>query len=152
MLPVRTFKPVITALAIAVTFLSASASADESIPFKGKAWETITQFNPQPDGTIDVTTTGEGQATHLGRFFRIANATIHPDGTVDGITGWIAADGDFLILELNLAFVSPTSLAGTYEIVFGNGRFAGAEGGADIFASTTDGAIYNLTFKGEIDY
>ena len=148
MLSVRTFLPVI---AIALTFLPAAASADNPVPLKGRARETITALNVTAAG-IEVTTIGEGNSTHLGRFFRAAHVLIRPDGTVTGITGWLSADGDALILSLEAVPLSATEFAGTYTIVFGNGRFAGASGGAEFLASTTDGVNYGLTFAGEIDY
>src|SRR5205809_6045499 len=102
MLPVQTFKTAITAIAFAITLLPVSASADQSVPLKGKATETITQVIVHPDG-LEVTTFGYGQSTHIGRFTRLAHLFIHPDGTVEGTTGWIAANGDILILELDAA-------------------------------------------------
>ena len=151
MLTVRKFQPAVTAIAIAITLLSASASADQTVPFKGQASETITQVIVHPNG-LEVTTAGYGQATHLGRFFRIVHAFIHPDGTVEGLTGWIAANGDVLILELDAVPLSATTFAGTYTVVFGNGRFAGASGEADFYASTTDGLTYDIDFSGDIAY
>src|SRR5687767_11452084 len=151
MLSVRTFQSAITALAIAVTMLAVPASADESVPFKGQAWETITGVTVVADG-IEVTTFGEGQSTQLGRFTRLVRVLIHPDGTAEGITGWIGANGDSIILTLEAVPLSATEFAGTYTVVFGNGRFAGATGQADFYASTEDGLTYDIDFTGEIAY
>ena len=147
----RRFQPAITAITIVITLLSASASADESVPFKGRAWETITGVTVVENG-IEITTAGYGQSTHLGRFFRLVRVVIGPDGAAEGITGWLGADGDSLIMELNAVPVSATEFAGTYTVVFGNGRFAGATGQADFLAATADGLTYDIDFAGEIDY
>ncbi len=151
LLPVHTFKHAIPAIAIAITLLTVSASADESVPLKGQAWETITGVSVVAGG-IQVTTLGAGQSTHLGRFTRLARILINPDGTAEGITGWIGANGSSIILTLEAVPISATEFAGTYTVVFGNGRFAGATGESDFYASTEDGLTYDIAFSGEIDY
>jgi len=151
MLSARSFKHAIVLIALAFTLLTAPASADQSVPFRGTAWETITGVSVVADG-IEVTTEGYGISTHLGRFYRIANVLIRADGSVEGLTGWLSADGDILILELEAVPLSATTFGGTYTIVFGNGRFADAEGTADFLASTADGLSYGIVFNGEIDY
>jgi hypothetical protein len=130
---------------------SVPASADQSGPFKGAAWETIIAVN-EVAGGIEVTTEGYGVSTHLGRFYRIAHVLIRADGTVEGLTGWLSASGDLIIMELESTPLSATTFAGTYTIVFGNGRFADAEGSAEFVASTVDGLTYSIRFNGEIDY
>src|SRR4051794_11442290 len=57
------------------------ASADDQLPFQGRANETVISFDLTPDGFL-VTAIGEGQATYLGQFTRLATVLVHFDGTV----------------------------------------------------------------------
>jgi hypothetical protein len=60
------------------------ALADEMRPFRGHVAEVIIDVSRIPRGLL-VTATGEGQATHLGRFTRLSQVVLHPeDGSVEG--------------------------------------------------------------------
>ena len=68
-----------------------------------------------------VTATGEGQATHLGQFTRLANVVISlVDGSAKGTVVFTAANGDHLFVEINAVPTgSPTTVAGTYTSLGG---------------------------------
>ncbi len=130
--------------------LALPAFAGESVPFKGRAHETITSAVPMADG-LHVTTEGSGQATHLGRFLRFAEGVIHDDGTVVGTVVFIAANLDELCLDIDGGFTPAGTLEGTYTITGGTGRFSDASGSA-AFVGIPDGIHIALTFDGTISY
>jgi hypothetical protein len=139
------------ALVTTIAALCLPAYAGELLPFKGRATEAVIAAEPVPDGTL-VTTTGTGQATHLGRLLRDASVVIHDDGTLDGAVVFTAANGDQLVADLEGALTSPTTLAGTYTFTGGTGRFSDASGTASFVGVTPDGLHVSLTFYGSIQF
>lgn len=105
--------------------------------------------------------TGQGQATHLGRFtwadVEFADFAAVPGGVaVIGMFTMTAANGDRLYGTFTSegVFADPSTLVihGEFEFIGGTGRFAGATGGGEIdavgslapglpFAGTIDGTI-----------
>lgn len=136
---------------VVVVGLARTAAADTSRPFKGWAVEAITAAQPVEDGLL-VTTTGYGEATHLGAFTREAHALLRPDFTFEGTVVFTAANGDQLFLDLEGAFTSPTTLAGTYTVTGGTGRFSGASGTADFEGVTADGIHVSLEIEGTLEF
>ena len=65
--------------------LALPALGDDGHPFRGYYVHggTITEAKPVCDGLL-VTTTGSGQATHLGRFTRLGMVVVDADGRVWG--------------------------------------------------------------------
>jgi hypothetical protein len=123
------------------------ASAGAAVPFKGHAAVVITGV----DGN-HLSTSGTGQATHLGRFTRTEDAFLHEDGTLDGTLVITAANGDQLFVEFVGAFTAPTTAEGTYTISGGTGRFSDASGEAEFAASTADGMHFTIEFEGAISF
>jgi hypothetical protein len=134
-----------------VVGLTCPAAADHPRPFRGWADEVVTSA-VLVEGGILVTTTGAGEATHLGRFTREATVLIHPDGTFEGTVVFTAANGDQLGADLEGGPTSLTTQAGTYTFSGGTGRFSDASGAAGFQAATADGIHIALTFEGTIDY
>src|SRR5262245_40218493 len=88
---------------------------DHPVPFRGLAVLVINSSVPAPDG-LHLTVTGEGNATHLGRFTEDENAVVSPDGTIQSTIALTAANGDQLFFSGVAKFTSPTTAAGTYTI------------------------------------
>jgi hypothetical protein len=127
------------------------AQGAEALPFKGHAEETVISARPIGDDIV-VTASGTGQATHLGRFVRVASVVIHADGSAEGTAVFIAANGDQLFAAVTGIPVSATNLAGTYVFIGGTGRFREASGVADFEGFTADGVHIAVDFKGTIQY
>jgi hypothetical protein len=139
--------------ALVITALLGSAlpvAADESLPMKGWAKESITDSQPNEDGVL-LTAEGAGEATYLGYFTRRAVALLRPDFTLKGRVTFTAANGDKLCADLDGGFTTATKIEGTYTFTGGTGRFADASGSAD-FTAIFDGGSAELTFKGTISY
>jgi hypothetical protein len=141
----------ILAALTAIAALALPASAGEQRPFYGRGTEAVIAAAPTSEG-LAVTATGAGQATHLGRFTRVADVVIHPDNTFDGTVVFTAANGDRLVADLAGGFTSQTTLAGVYTFTGGSGRFSDASGTAGFEGETPDGIHVSLTFKGSIQY
>jgi hypothetical protein len=143
-----------SATALTLLGLGLSASAAPSVPFKGRADLVITGAEDLPPSSRQVTASATGQATHLGRFTRTETLIVNlSDGTFTGTLVFTAANGDQLKADVGGHFTSPTgdSAAGTYVFTGGTGRFQNASGEA-AFEVTPDGADFNVTFKGAIQY
>jgi hypothetical protein len=98
--------------------------------------ETLTGAPPVDDDCLNscqVTAVGAGQATYLGQFTRLSCVVVHEDGSPEGTTEFIAANGDTLCAEVKgePPIVGPTGLTvrGTYTFIGGTGRFSDASGG-----------------------
>jgi hypothetical protein len=137
----------------AILGLALPASADDHpVPFRGLAVLVINSSAPAPDG-LHLTVTGEGNATHLGRFTHDENAVIHPDNTIQSTVVWTAANGDRLFVSGVAQFTSPTTAVGTYTLTGGTGRFGNATGTIDFQAVVgSDGIHVAITYKGTIRF
>jgi hypothetical protein len=109
------------------------ASAGEQVPFKG-TFDAVSAQTPIPPVVHDEIT-GEGQATHLGRFDVVVSATVDlATRTGMGTYTFVAANGDTLTATFTGAS-QPTATPGVFlitenaTITGGTGRFAGATGG-----------------------
>ena len=120
-------------------------------PLKGHADEVITSAQ-QVGNELLVTATGQGQATHLGQFTRLANVVI--DGSAKGTVVFTAANGDHLFVEIDAVPTgSPTTVGGTYTFTGGTGRFNGASGTAEFAgAFASDGIHISVDFEGTLQY
>lgn len=114
--------------------LACPAWAEEQVPFSGslQAHEDIVSEVPGISFVTDGT--GEGIATHLGRFTLTWEFTvILADGTGSGSTRFIAANGDQIFMTV-VGQSEPTGTPGVFRITEintitgGTGRFAGAKG------------------------
>lgn len=145
--------PQICALAALVTVLCtglASAISGNQVPLRGSASGSVVAVEPTPAG-IHLTAHASGQATQLGHFTRVEELLLDP-GT-GGLTGSIvftAANHDELRVDLAGGFISPTTAVGTYTVVGGTGRFAGATGSAHFEAVSPDGIQLTARFDGTI--
>ncbi len=141
--------------ALAVLFAAlgagvASAVAGHQVPLRGSASGSVVAVEPTPAG-IHLTALASGQATQLGHFTRVEELLLDP-GT-GGLTGSIvftAANHDELRVDLAGGFISPTTAVGTYTVVGGTGRFAGATGSAHFEAVSPDGIQLTARFDGTI--
>jgi hypothetical protein len=137
----------------AILGLALPASADDHpVPFRGLAVLVINSSVPAPDG-LHLTVTGEGNATHLGRFTHAENAVVYPDGTIQSTVVWTAANGDELFFSDVAQFTSPTTAVGTYTVTGGTGRFGNASGTIDFQAVVaSDGIHVAIAYKGTIRF
>jgi hypothetical protein len=133
--------------------LALPALGDEGRPFRGHSDEVRISAQPVGD-VILVTTTGAGQATHLGRFTRLASVVIHVvDGSTEGTVVFTAANGDQLFAEIaGGPPISSTTRVGTYTFTGGTGRFSDTSGEAGFEGVTSDGIHIAVMFEGTIQY
>ncbi len=114
------------------TYSLGAAAAEKAVPFKGSL--QAVESNDVQGTTLFVEGSGSGNATHLGRL------TVTYESEVDlltlagsGSAHFIAANGDSLFTEV-IGQATPTenpdvlSIAETYTITGGTGRFADATG------------------------
>lgn len=139
--------PAVSALRIAVVVASAAASSiaiagPTNVPFKASL---VTQEQLHPDPTVCQaapylvgTTTASGHASHLGSTSGIATDCVTPTSAYtysfsNGKITLTAANGDEVHADYS-GSLSPTatppiySIAGTYRITGGTGRFSNASG------------------------
>lgn len=131
--------------------LVGSPSGAESVlvAFRGHADAVITGAVPMDDG-LHLTVTATGEATHLGRFTRTEMVILPGDGTIDATIVFTDIHGDQLCVTASGYFTSGSTIAGTYAITGGTGRFEGASGEASFAGVTSDGAHFAITFEGTI--
>lgn len=127
------------------------AASPVCVPFKvhGSPGSLEIAGGPPP-APLDLTLTGEGQATHLGHYTSSARAvvTFTSEGAAfDGGGTFTAANGDELVFTYTGDFFpGPVpSGVGTYEIDGGTGRFDGATG-SGTFRSDDN----HTTFDGDV--
>jgi hypothetical protein len=141
----------VVTLAILLGSLSAGvafAFAAHDVPLKGKAAGSVVNVNPTSEGVV-LTLHASGTATQLGNFDRVEELLLDPStGAVSGSIVFIAANLDELHVTVDGGFISETTAVGSYEIVGGTGRFAGATGNATFVAESPDGVAMTVTFKG----
>jgi hypothetical protein len=137
----------------AIVGLALPALGDDWRPFRGHSDEVRISVQPVGD-VILVTTSGVGQATHLGSFTRLASGVIHVvDGRIQGTVVFTAANGDQLFAEIEGGpLISSTTRVGTYTFTGGTGRFSDASEVADFEGFTSDGIHIAVTFEGTIQY
>jgi hypothetical protein len=125
-------------LPMAALFLTAAlaipAAAQNQVPFKGAMQgNDVDTPGPSP-GTVVVTTSGTGVATHLGHFSFTQQITGNLATFTDtGSVHWVAANGDSLDTTLTgsielTATPGVFSITEVHTITGGTGRFAGAQG------------------------
>lgn len=125
-------------LPMAALFLTAvlaiPAAAQNQVPFKGAMQgNDVDSPGPSP-GTVIVTTSGTGVATHLGQFSFTEEITINLVAfTLTGSGHWIAANGDSINTTIvgsveGTANPDVVSVTEINTITGGTGRFAGAQG------------------------
>ncbi|MBA2415018.1 MAG: hypothetical protein H0V64_03840 [Geodermatophilaceae bacterium] len=105
----------------------ASAVAGSDLPFKAAFSATETVAGPLHN------LTGEGKATHLGRFTITASFDVTPPpvSSATGTATWTGANGDQLLTSTagTAVIAFPTaSITETHTITGGTGRFADASG------------------------
>jgi hypothetical protein len=92
----------------------------------------------------------EGVSTVLGEFTRREEATINPDGTVEGVITWTDSRGDQLDSTFVGFFVNPNEACGTYTFLGGTGRYTGAEGYGVWYVETPDFVNASVEFNGAL--
>lgn len=113
--------------------LATSAAAQREVPFGGKIQGNDSDNFISPT-TLVVTSTGMGNATHLGRFtFTLLLTVDLTQGTDTGSAEFTAANGDRIFATI-VGSSAPTDnpdlirITETYTITGGTGRFTGAQG------------------------
>jgi hypothetical protein len=140
-------------LALGFLALACPGAADEPVPFRCRAGETITDVTPVGPGLLQITATVTGKGTHLGEFTGTETVVLDlADGTFTGTRVFIAANGDRLYADVEGAFTSATTAEGTFTFTGGTGRFQDASGAADFEVVTPDGIHLALTCKGAIAF
>lgn len=125
-----------TATLLLALSLSAPASAEVLVPFKGTLEGSYTStVDPGPPPVLTVEYSGTGRATHLGLFsfefpHTVNLGNVPPEGM--GTYTITAANGDMLFADSigHSAPVEPGVLLVVEEVIItgGTGRFAGASG------------------------
>jgi hypothetical protein len=132
------------------------AARGANLPFHGSLQGVETAVVHLP--TLDVQSTGGGQATHLGRFTATFHALVTmPAGTAVGEFTFVAASGDRLFANFT-GQSAPTSVAAIVSIReiatirSGTGRFEDAAGSFTIDRLLNQGThISSGSFSGTID-
>lgn len=118
------------------------------IPIKGRGHGVILGLNPGPNG-IEITTSGAGEATHLGTYTRTEQLTLDPaTGAFTGSIVFTAADGSELYCDLVGAFTGSNTASGTYYFTGGSGRFSDASGEAAFDVVQSDPLNFTVVFEG----
>ena len=146
---------VVSLLAVSVLSAALTASAFPALPtatpFKGGGNGQIVTFVPTETG-IEITATGTGTSTHLGRFTRNEQLVLNPGtGTFTGSLVFTAANGDELWCSFTGGFTGPGIAEGTYTITGGTGRFVGASGDAAFSVVQSDPSNFSFAFNGSIN-
>lgn len=137
----------IFSLAIASVIANA---ATVDLPMKGSGSGAIVAMTPGPNG-VEISATGSGEATHLGKFTREESIVLNPaTGAFTGTITFTAADGSTLECTLAGGFTGAGVASGTYEITGGTGRFANAEGEAFFNVTQSDPINFSFQFTGTI--
>jgi hypothetical protein len=143
----------IALVVLGILGLAVPALADEPVPFRGRAIETVTDVTPVGPNLLRITVTTNGLATHLGRFTGTETLFFNvADGTIVGTRVFIAANGDRLYADIDAAFTSATTVVGTFTFTDGTGRFRDASGEADFEVVTPDGIHLAMTCAGSIEF
>lgn len=138
-------------LVLAALLVSNHAAAFNGTPMKGKGHGEITGLAPVSGG-VEITATGSGEATHLGKYTRTEQIFLDPStGALTGSITFVAADGSELFCEFSGGFTGPNTASGTYDLVGGTGRFQNASGTASFNISQTDPVNFDFSFIGTID-
>jgi hypothetical protein len=151
------------ALSIGAVALTPAFAAAEELPFEAKLSGNAHLSLTDDPCVLRNDETGEGEATHLGKFTWVdeeyADFCEIPGGvTVVASFTMTAADGDLLYGEFSTVgyFDEDGNLIiqGTFRFVGGTGRFADATGGGDIdaVAFLSPGLPFTGSLEGTIDY
>ena len=142
--------------------LTAPVGAANSVPFKGW-WDGVTVFaDPSTFPVVSIVAEGEGQLTHLGRYFMSSPHTTNVlTGETIGDQIFTAANGDELtaFCEGFPQFQPDGTVSGSLdcEITGGTGRFEGASGSYVFFLTASPdpngpGFVTHATIDGEISF
>jgi len=145
---------------IAIVGFALPALGDDWRPFIGHVDETLTGAETVDNDcpmSCQVTASGTGYATYLGRFTRLSCVVVAEDGSAAGITEFTAANGDTLCAEFKGGPPDQdNTVRGTYTFTGGTGRFSDASGGAYLVGVITPDDAGNIhiavEFGGIIQY
>ena len=145
-------KRLISGFLMLALLVIAVQAAPKELPIKGKGSGQITGMAPGPNGTVLISASGVGEATHLGKFTREESITLDPGtGSLTGSITFTAADGSELYCDLSGGFTGPGVGGGTYTFTGGTGRFVDASGEAGFTIEQSDPANFSFAFTGSID-
>jgi hypothetical protein len=150
-------------IAVGLMTLSPGVAGAEERPMKGM-WAGNASLKPadQPYYAIN-NETGVGEATHLGKFTLIGVETVYVKFfpqfvSVEGAFTMTGADGDQVFVKYRttggINKEGSLDIIGTYCIVGGTGRFAGATGQGELraVAFLSEGLPFIGFMDGVIDY
>jgi hypothetical protein len=149
--------------AVGAMALVPGVSEAEDRPFKARLTGNASLSPTEIPWIMRNDETGEGQATHLGRFQFASVEYVNfidfpPTVTVFGTFTMTAANGDELCGEYttegNVNMDGNLEIVGTFTFTGGTGRFAGATGGGDLVATAflSEGLPFIGSYDGRIDY
>jgi hypothetical protein len=141
----------------ALALTTQPAQADKQVPFRAAfttEFESVVEF---PIAHIAVI--GEGKATHLGKATAVTTdqAVNLTTGDTSATYTFTAANGDTVVLEMEFdtAFLpGGVTFDGTYTVMEGTGRFAGATGSGTLIGSAAftgpSNGVGSFTVEGTI--
>ena len=136
--------------AVAVCLGSITLGADATVPFHASIDTVVTPTGPCGAACLALSISGSGQASHGGRTEIDGPSQINfQTGQQSGTSTLTTADGSTIVQAFTGTFI-PTSqtdavFQGTWTVIGGTGRFAGATGGGTYHGSAAgDNGILNL--------
>jgi hypothetical protein len=145
-------RPVLTLVVVGLLAWAGPAARAVERPFRLTEHGTA-EFNT--DGSIS--SEGSGEATHLGQFTLVREATLYdPIGSefeVDGEATLTTANGDLLFASIEGTFDAATGTGVLiYEWQGGTGRFANATGTTVWLVTLHPDLTYDVVAEGVIDF
>ncbi len=95
---------------------------------------------------------GAGNATHLGLYEEVGNATISPTGGIEAWAIYTAANGDELWATFTGQLDPFGGITATVTYVGGTGRFDDADGSATLSGQMLPDGTIAVSVEGTIDY
>lgn len=127
---------------------SGADAAEGGRAFRGTAVGAITGGTPPTFLIVDYT----GHASQLGQFTRHEEVNISDAGAISGTIHFVAAQGTLdVAVTGQVTALDGSTVAGSYLITAGTGRYTGATGTAT-FTGEIDGGVVSVAFEGSIDY
>jgi hypothetical protein len=134
------FSVAVTMAAPVLGIASPAGAGPKGVPFKGSVSCTVS-------GSVFTSEAGTGNASHLGKIsYSTSTGILTFDETLT------AANGDTLTLRDVRTVVSGTEASGTWTVIGGTGRFAGATGSGTSDSIRPGDGTCTQTWSGSIVY
>jgi hypothetical protein len=114
---------------ILIIFCFLSLVMASVVPFNGSSGGTYAFTSP-----TTATADSLGNSTIIGPFRSHEELNLTATG-IEGTITWMSADGSTMVAVVAGTFTSATTVAGTYLVTGGTGRFEGASGSASFNAT-----------------